>query len=98
VSRDLSKTNFLSREETNENNEVEDDNNAFAFFTSQLRIPKIIHMTIPIEYPATSLEGVATVYNVTGWKDYKDAFLNASYFVFLLINSHCKIFGFIVKI
>ena len=66
-----------------------DDSDAFAFFTSQLRVSKIIHTTVPIKYPATSLEGVATVYNVTSWKDYKDAFLNASIFFFILINTLC---------
>ncbi|CAB5365330.1 unnamed protein product [Rhizophagus irregularis] len=54
-------------------NELESEE-TLAFFTSQLRVPKVIYTTVPIEYPDTSSEGVATVYNVTGWKNHTDAF------------------------
>ena len=49
----------------------------FAFFTSQLRVSKVIFTTVPIEYPETSPEGVATVYNVTGW-NHTEAFSDIS--------------------
>ena len=46
-----------------------------------------------MEYPETSPEGVATVYNVTGWKNAMDAFSDVTvttYYllVFNLITSH----------
>ncbi|CAG8577895.1 1556_t:CDS:2 [Funneliformis mosseae] len=39
-------------------------------------IPKVIYTTVPVEYPDTFLEGVATIYNVTGWENPMDAFLD----------------------
>ncbi|CAB4422151.1 unnamed protein product [Rhizophagus irregularis] len=59
-------------------NELESEE-TLAFFTSQLRVPKVIYTTVPIEYPDTSSEGVATVYNVTGWKNHTDAFSDIQY-------------------
>ncbi|CAB5175825.1 unnamed protein product [Rhizophagus irregularis] len=59
-------------------NELESEE-TLAFFTSQLRVPKVIYTTVPIEYPDTSSEGVATVYNVTGWKNHIDAFSDIQY-------------------
>ena len=65
--------------DNNESDESELENEeTFAFFTSQLRVPKVIYTTVPIEYPDTSPEGVATVYNITGWKNHTDAFLDVS--------------------
>ncbi|CAB4381821.1 unnamed protein product [Rhizophagus irregularis] len=36
-------------------------------------------ITVLVEYPETSPEGVATVYNVTGWKNAMDAFSDVQY-------------------
>uniref|UniRef100_U9T6F6 Uncharacterized protein n=1 Tax=Rhizophagus irregularis (strain DAOM 181602 / DAOM 197198 / MUCL 43194) TaxID=747089 RepID=U9T6F6_RHIID len=63
------------RDDINEDKSEDDENNGtVAFFTSKLQVPKIIYTTVPVEYPETSLEGVATIYNVTGWKNHMDAF------------------------
>ena len=42
-----------------------------------------------MEYPETSLKGVATIYNVTGWKNHMDAFSDVSilYIEFYLITN-----------
>ena len=47
-------------------------------FTSKLQVRKIIHTTVPVEYPETSTDGVATIYNITGWKNHIDAFSDVS--------------------
>jgi len=49
------------------------------FFTSKLRVSRVIYTTVPVEYPDTSPEGVATVYNIAGWKNYADAFTDIQY-------------------
>jgi hypothetical protein len=61
-----------SENEDNENKET------FAFFTTKLQVPKVIHTTVPVEYPETSPEGVATIYNIIGWKNHMDAFSDVS--------------------
>ncbi|CAG8607248.1 15372_t:CDS:2 [Funneliformis caledonium] len=45
---------------------------------SQLRVPKVIYTTVPVEYPDIFLEGVVTIYNVTGWENPMDAFLDVN--------------------
>ncbi|EXX73220.1 hypothetical protein RirG_062160 [Rhizophagus irregularis DAOM 197198w] len=68
------------RDDINEDKSEDDENNGtVAFFTSKLQVPKIIYTTVPVEYPETSLEGVATIYNVTGWKNHMDAFSDIQY-------------------
>ncbi len=42
-----------------------------AYFTKNLGV---IYTTVPIEYPATSPDGVATVFSIRGWKNPMDAF------------------------
>ncbi|PKB94436.1 hypothetical protein RhiirA5_438789 [Rhizophagus irregularis] len=67
------------RDDINEDKSEDDENDGtVAFFTSKLQVPKIIYTTVPVEYPETSLEGVATIYNVTGWKNHMDAFSDVS--------------------
>jgi hypothetical protein len=46
---------------------------------------KVIYITVPIEYPATSPNGVATIFNVQGWKNYMDAFNDVSKQIFIAI-------------
>ena len=40
-----------------------------ACFTSRYRVKNIIHSNVPIEYPSTSPEGVATIFHVADWTD-----------------------------
>ncbi|GBC53407.2 hypothetical protein GLOIN_2v1545568 [Rhizophagus irregularis DAOM 181602=DAOM 197198] len=77
---DYNEKDLIKMRENNSDSENElESEETLAFFTSQLRVPKVIYTTVPIEYPDTSSEGVATVYNVTGWKNHTDAF---SYSIF----------------
>jgi len=49
-----------------------------AYFTKNLGVPTVIYTTVPIEYPATSPDGVATVFSIQGWKNPMDAFNDVS--------------------
>ncbi|CAG8680543.1 12861_t:CDS:2, partial [Funneliformis mosseae] len=44
-----------------------------------MRIGKIRYSTLPMEYPPTSLEGIAIVYNIETWESYESAFNNMQY-------------------
>ena len=67
------------KDDTNEDkSEDEENDGTFAFFTSKLQVSKVIYTTVPVKYPDTFPEGIATVYNVTGWKNHMDAFLDVS--------------------
>ena len=35
-----------------------------AYFTKNLGVPTVIYSTVPIEYPATSSDGIATVFSI----------------------------------
>ncbi|PKC52969.1 hypothetical protein RhiirA1_404613 [Rhizophagus irregularis] len=89
---DIEEYNEENLIEMSENNSSsENENETFAFFTTQLQVPKVIYTAVPVEYPETSPEGVATVYNVTGWKNAMDAFSDVTTYyllVFNLITSH----------
>ncbi|RIA86076.1 hypothetical protein C1645_829844 [Glomus cerebriforme] len=61
------------------NNKSEENEETFAFFTSKLLVQKVIHTIVPVEYPETSPDGIATIYNVTGWKNHMDAFSDIQY-------------------
>ncbi|CAB4467683.1 unnamed protein product [Rhizophagus irregularis] len=77
---DYNEKDLIKMRENNSDSENElESEETLAFFTSQLRVPKVIYTTVPIEYPDTSSEGVATVYNVTGWKNHTDAFSDIQY-------------------
>ena len=47
-----------------------------AYFTKNLGVQTVIYTTVPIEYPVTSPDGIATVFNIQGWKSPMDAFNN----------------------
>ena len=67
------------KDNTNEDKSGDEENDGtFAFFTPKLQVQKVIYTTVPVEYPDTSLEGVATIFNVTGWKNHMDAFSDVS--------------------
>ena len=40
-----------------------------ASFTSRFHIKNIIHFNVPVEYPSTSPEGVATIFHIADWTD-----------------------------
>ncbi|CAG8622959.1 9201_t:CDS:2 [Funneliformis mosseae] len=41
-----------------------------------INIKEVHYSTVPIEYPKTSELGVATAYNIIGWKNPKDCWKN----------------------
>ena len=49
-----------------------------AYFTKNLGVSTVIYSTVPIEYPATSSDGIATVFSIQGWKNHMDAFNDVS--------------------
>ncbi|GES85594.1 hypothetical protein GLOIN_2v1773466 [Rhizophagus clarus] len=74
--------------------EEEKNEETYVFFTSILRVSRVVYTTVPVEYPDTSPEGVATVYNITSWKNYVDVFSDIinntkeakSYFLYLAVK------------
>ncbi|PKY54269.1 hypothetical protein RhiirA4_501039 [Rhizophagus irregularis] len=52
----------------------DDEESEVAVFISDSLIKDVRHTLVPIEYPATSDEGIAYVYHVKNWTDPKDAF------------------------
>ncbi|PKY56493.1 hypothetical protein RhiirA4_476824 [Rhizophagus irregularis] len=57
-----------------------DNETKMAYFTKNLGVSTVIYSTVPIEYPATSSDGVATVFSIQGWKDHMDAFNDCPFF------------------
>ncbi|CAG8581517.1 11061_t:CDS:2, partial [Scutellospora calospora] len=51
---------------------------SYNYFTKKLHISEIRYSPISIEYPSTSLEGIATIYNVSEWDDFNSAFSDVS--------------------
>ncbi|CAB4477236.1 unnamed protein product [Rhizophagus irregularis] len=52
----------------------DDEESEVAVFTRDTLIKDVRHTLVPIEYPATSDEGIAYVYHVENWTDPKAAF------------------------
>lgn len=44
--------------------------------TEKMRVGEIRYSTLPMEYPPTSPEGIAIVYNIENWDSYESAFKN----------------------
>lgn len=40
-----------------------------------------IYIIVPVKYPDTSLENVITVYNITGWKNLNNVFLDVNIYL-----------------
>ena len=57
----------------NDDNDIIEETE-MAYFTKNLGVPTVIYTTVPIEYPATSPDRVATIFSVQGWKNHMDAF------------------------
>ncbi|CAI2199968.1 2975_t:CDS:1, partial [Funneliformis geosporum] len=47
----------------------DNESEQMAFFTRNLSVTEIIHSAFPIEYPKTSPQGVATIFNISGWSN-----------------------------
>ncbi|CAB4376014.1 unnamed protein product [Rhizophagus irregularis] len=52
----------------------DDEESEVAVFTRDTLIKDVRHTLVPIEYPATSDEGIAYVYYVENWTDPKASF------------------------
>ena len=44
--------------------------------TDKMRVGEIRYSALPMEYPPTSSEGIAIVYNIETWDNYESAFKN----------------------
>jgi hypothetical protein len=60
---------ILSEEEIPKLLDEQDEQDEMAFFTKHLSVPEVVHSAFPIEYPKTSPQGVATIFNISGWSD-----------------------------
>ncbi|CAB4482654.1 unnamed protein product [Rhizophagus irregularis] len=67
---------FESDKDTDISDEEED---SIAIFSRKKHVQEVHYATVPIEYPKTSEYGVATVYNITGWKNPRDCWKNIQY-------------------
>ncbi|PKY54922.1 hypothetical protein RhiirA4_474011 [Rhizophagus irregularis] len=56
----------------------DDEKSEVAVFTRDTLIKDVRHTLVPIEYPATSDEGIAHMYHVENWTDSKAAFRDQS--------------------
>ena len=43
-----------------------------------MKVGEIIYSVLPMEYPPTSVEGIAIVYNIETWDNYELIFSNVS--------------------
>ena len=44
--------------------------------TEKMRVGEVRYSALPMEYPPTSDEGIAIVYNIETWDSYESAFSN----------------------
>ncbi|CAB5322822.1 unnamed protein product [Rhizophagus irregularis] len=54
----------------------DEEEDSIAIFSRKTHVQEVHYATVPIEYPKTSEYGVATVYNITGWKNPRDCWKN----------------------
>ncbi|KAF0483179.1 hypothetical protein F8M41_023328 [Gigaspora margarita] len=74
-SRELQVSYFSDISDASNNQDLQE----IAFFTKKLQVNQIIHTALPVEYPATSEDGFAAIFNVNCWNNYMDAFNNIQY-------------------
>ena len=68
---------------SDDNNSVDlsdETEESIAIFSTKTQIKEVYYSTVPIEYPKTSVLGVATVYNITGQNNPKDCQKNVRIF------------------
>ncbi|RIB11369.1 hypothetical protein C2G38_2250197 [Gigaspora rosea] len=58
-----------------ENNNEDESEQVIYLITEQLRVKEIIHLLLPMEYPPTSEDEIAIVYNIEAWNN-SEAFIN----------------------
>ncbi|EXX77219.1 hypothetical protein RirG_025800 [Rhizophagus irregularis DAOM 197198w] len=77
----ISDDETISEDEYSEKDEqnINEDEEPIAFFTKYLSVPEVIHSALPIEYPKTSPQGVATIFNITGWANSMACFNDIQY-------------------
>ncbi|CAB5369409.1 unnamed protein product [Rhizophagus irregularis] len=77
----ISDDETISEDEYSEKDEqnINEDEEPIAFFTKYLSVPEVIHSALPIEYPKTSPQGVATIFNITGWANPMACFNDIQY-------------------
>ncbi|CAB4379477.1 unnamed protein product [Rhizophagus irregularis] len=71
-------TNFVNEEDIvyEEDLNIEDDE---IYITKSMTVKTIIHSLTPVEYPPTSEEGVAIIYQIQGWNNKEAAFTDIQY-------------------
>src|SRR5206468_1733712 len=69
-----------------------------AFFTKHLSVSEIIYSALPIEYPKTSPEGVATIFNVSDWSNPIACFNDVSILYYILLQVKIIVINFIYLI
>src|ERR1044072_8502182 len=61
--------------------------------TERMRVGEVRYSAFPMEYPPTSLEGIAIVYNIEGWDSHEPAFNNVRIKIFFLNLKYYNIFN-----
>ena len=61
-----------------DSNGNEENEETIAIFSRKKQVNEVYYSAVPIEYPKTSEAGVATAYNITGWKNPRDCWKNVS--------------------
>lgn len=58
--------------------DLDKENENINLITDKMRVGEIRYSVLPMEYPSTSAEGIAIVYNIETWDNYEQAFNNVS--------------------
>jgi hypothetical protein len=64
--------------EYSEDFDLDKENENINLITDKMRVGEIRYSVLPMEYPPTSAEGIAIVYNIETWDNYEQAFSNVS--------------------
>jgi len=54
-----------------EKNEQFETEHEVYMITKQLRVKEIVHNVLPMEYPPTSEDGIAIIYNIEAWDNFE---------------------------
>ncbi|CAB4417119.1 unnamed protein product [Rhizophagus irregularis] len=65
--------------EYSEDFDLDKENENINLITDKMRVGEIRYSVLPMEYPPTSAEGIAIVYNIETWDNYEQAFSNMQY-------------------
>ena len=55
---------------------IDKEDEAIHLMTEKMRVGEIRHSALQMEYPPTSPEGIAIVFNIETWDNYESAFDN----------------------